>query len=197
MWFFHKYGEKITRQLLYNDSEFENKKDDGESMPLEDKLSLWWDEARCSASQIDENRCIDDEDISLGGEDEGNTSGEDNDDQDIENTEASSHNKIVLESSALRWLVRSLRNEIVLQEDCDGNRGHDSRVHVRKKVLHHLATGEISKSRSPIVHKVMLLPIKQYFQQTWPTTCSHIMNLLQYSSNDNGETFVGKYVQSA
>lgn len=196
-------------------------------MSLEDKLRLWWGEARFSTGPIDEYRCRDVKDLSSG-----------EDDEDLGNIEVSSHNKTVLESGAFRWLVRSLRNEMALQEDYDSIRGHDSRVDIRKKILRQLPTGKISKSRSPTIHKVMvrlckwpmithnepgtsdtdhsdtrtfdsivvvccggnsqMLSIKQYMKQTWPSTYYQIMSLLQYPRNDHGaNTFVGKYSRNA
>ncbi|KAF4433881.1 hypothetical protein CFRS1_v010631 [Colletotrichum fructicola] len=119
MLFFHKYGERIAQQLVCEDSEAENRKDDREGMPLEDKMNLWWDEAHCSNGQVDEDRCRDGEDIVLGEDDKSNASGGDNDDEDVGIIKASSLNKTVLESGAFRWLVRSLRNEMALQEDYD------------------------------------------------------------------------------
>ncbi|KAF0327877.1 hypothetical protein GQ607_004707 [Colletotrichum asianum] len=155
MLFFHKYGEIIAQQLVREDSEAENRRDDREGIPLEDKMNLWWDEAHGSNGQVDEDRCRDGEDIVLGEDDKSNASGGDNDDEDVGIIEASSLNKTVLESSAFCWLMSSLRNQMALQEDCNSIGGHDSRVDIRKKVLHHLVTGKISKSRSPVVHKVM------------------------------------------
>ncbi|KAF4941543.1 hypothetical protein CGCF245_v001511 [Colletotrichum fructicola] len=191
MLFFHKYGERIAQQLVCEDSEAENRKDDREGMPLEDKMNLWWDEAHCSNGQVDEDRCRDGEDIVLGEDDKSNASGGDNDDEDVGIIKASSLNKTVLESGAFRWLVRSLRNEMALQEDYDSIRGHDSRVDIRKKILRQLPTGKISKSRSPTIHKVMMLSIKQYMKQTWPSTYYQIMSLLQYPRNYHGaNTFV-------
>ncbi|KAH9226188.1 hypothetical protein K456DRAFT_1742962, partial [Colletotrichum gloeosporioides 23] len=215
MWFFHNYGEKIATQLLCDESETEKTRDNGESMSLEDKLKLWWGEARCSTGPIDEYRCRDVKDLSSG-----------EDDEDLGNIEASSHNKTVLESGAFRWLVRSLRNEMALQEDYDSIRGHDSRVDIRKKILRQLPTGKISKSRPPTIHKVMvrlckwpmithnksgrsdtdhsdtrtfdsmivvccggnlqMLSIKQYMKQTWPSTWYQVMSLLEDASNDTG-----------
>ncbi|KAI0386973.1 hypothetical protein F5Y04DRAFT_242709 [Hypomontagnella monticulosa] len=149
MYFIHKHHREIATQLkrLFHpeeEDEPETHKDSSDEMSLFDKMTMW-------------GRHSDEDDTEVNPDDLFQGIEDDNEDADL-----STYDRMVVNSAAYEWLISSLMRESLFHwDDSSPNVMIDQ---IRQKILERLPTGTISKTKTPRRYEVSFrlpwLPLK-------------------------------------